>query len=194
MKVNKSLIWSLFLLIVVAALYRVIPGRPPGFAPQIAMAVFAGAMIKDKKWAFALPLFSMFLSDVLYEILYNYGYTDVSGFYKGQLINYVLFIGITCLGFLMRRVTVQNILGFSLLAPTVYFLASNFLLWARGGGLQRPKTFAGMMQCYTDALPFYKVSLEATVVFSILLFGGYYLLNRPANKAKLGQVAGKAVV
>ena len=54
---KKSIIWALILLIVVAAVYRVIPGRPWGFAPQWAMALFAGAMIKDKKWAFALPLF-----------------------------------------------------------------------------------------------------------------------------------------
>ncbi|HZG23917.1 MAG TPA: DUF6580 family putative transport protein, partial [Chitinophagaceae bacterium] len=63
MKLNKSIVWSLVLLIVVGSIYRVIPNRPWGFTPQLAMALFAGAMIKDKKWAFALPLFSMFLSD-----------------------------------------------------------------------------------------------------------------------------------
>ena len=47
---NKKIAWSLALLIVVGAVYRIIPDRPLGFAPQIAMALFAGAVIKDKKW------------------------------------------------------------------------------------------------------------------------------------------------
>ncbi|MFT4023021.1 MAG: hypothetical protein QM664_04450, partial [Flavihumibacter sp.] len=68
MKNNRSFLVSLVLLIIVAALYRIIPNRPWGFAPQIAMALFGGAVIKDRKWSFALPVFSMFLSDCLYEL------------------------------------------------------------------------------------------------------------------------------
>ncbi|MEJ7739529.1 MAG: DUF6580 family putative transport protein [Chitinophagaceae bacterium] len=185
MRLNKSLLWAFILLIVVAALYRVFPNRPWGFAPQIAMAVFAGAMINYKKWAFALPLFSMFLSDVIYQVLYTYGVMDMPGIYKGQLQNYLLFMGVTCLGFTMKRVTAISVFAYGLLAPTLFFLASNFLLWINGGGLQRPKTWAGLMQCYTDALPFYKGSLLAGVVFSIILFGGYYLLNKSAYKTRM---------
>ena len=47
MKINKSIIWSLIVMVVVAALYRVIPGRPFGFEPQLALALFSGAIIKD---------------------------------------------------------------------------------------------------------------------------------------------------
>ncbi|MEJ7770080.1 MAG: DUF6580 family putative transport protein [Chitinophagaceae bacterium] len=179
---KKSIIWALVLLIVVAAFYRVIPNRPWGFAPQWAMALFAGALIKDKKWAFALPVFSMFLSDLLYQALYTYGWSEIPGFYKGQWVNYLLFAGITCIGFLMKRVNVLNIFGYSLVAPTAFFLVSNFMLWANGGGLHRPKTGAGLIQCYIDALPFYGNSLVATAVFSSVLFGGFYLFNRPGFK------------
>ena len=63
MKLNKSVLIAFGLLILSASLYRAWPGRPFGFAPQMAMALFAGAMIKDKRWAFVLPLLSMFLSD-----------------------------------------------------------------------------------------------------------------------------------
>src|SRR3982074_2012130 len=106
MKSNKSLAWTLISLIVVAALYRIIPNRLPGFAPQYAMALFGGAVIKDKKWAFALPIFSMFLSDLLYQALYSGGLSSVPGFYEGQWQNYLLFAGITLLGFFMKRITV----------------------------------------------------------------------------------------
>ncbi|MBC7850412.1 MAG: hypothetical protein H7Y31_11790, partial [Chitinophagaceae bacterium] len=77
MKLNKTTIWYLVILIVIAALYRVTPLREYGFAPHIAMALFGGAVIKDRKWAFALPLFSMFISDVLYEILYQNGLSPI---------------------------------------------------------------------------------------------------------------------
>jgi len=61
MKSSKNIVWSFILLVIVAALYRIIPGRPFGFAPQWAMAVFAGAVIRDKKWAFIIPVLSMFI-------------------------------------------------------------------------------------------------------------------------------------
>lgn len=183
MKLNRSIILALVLLIVVAALYRIIPSRPLGFAPHIAMALFGGAMLKDRKWAFALPIFSMFLSDLLFEALYRNGMTLTPGFYEGQLTNYILFAGLTLIGFAIRKVNLWSVAAGSLAAPTAYFLVSNFLVWASGGGLGRPKTMEGLFQCYTDALPFYTGSLAATVVFSALLFGGYYLLAAKKQNA-----------
>jgi hypothetical protein len=178
MKLNKNFLLVFVLLIIVAALYRVIPDRPWGFAPHLAMALFGGAVIKDKKWAFALPVFSLFLSDLLYHLLYINGLSSIPGFYEGQFTNYLWFMGITCLGFFMKNIRVGNVISFSFLAPTVYFLISNFSVWIGGGGFQRPKTFSGLMQCYTDGLPFYRGGLMATLVFSAILFGTYMLVTK----------------
>src|SRR3954465_4292089 len=145
MKMNKNIIWSLVLLIIVAAVYRLIPGRMLGFAPQLAMAIFGASVVKDKKWAFALPLLSLFISDLGYQILYVNGLSDRAGFYEGQLINYALIALVTLFCFLMKRITVASILAFSLMAPTLYFLLSNFVTWAGGGGYQRPHNFPGMI-------------------------------------------------
>ena len=68
MKQNKPVIWSLLLLVLVASLYRIIPGRQPGFAPQWAMALFAGAIIKDRKWALIIPVLSLLISDSFYSV------------------------------------------------------------------------------------------------------------------------------
>jgi hypothetical protein len=103
MKINKTALYILLALVVVAALYRIIPGRPYGFAPQIAMALFGGAVIKDKKLAFALPLLSMVLSDALVELLYFAGISPMWGFYEGQLTNYVLFALLTVSGFFIKK-------------------------------------------------------------------------------------------
>src|SRR5258706_210449 len=123
MKITKSVILSLVLLTLVAALYRVFPNRPLGFAPQYAMAIFGGAIfVKNKKWAFVLPLLSMFLSDLLYQVLYLRGLSTTPGFYTGQWQNYVLFGLLTVIGFFIKKINVPNVLAASIASPTVYFI------------------------------------------------------------------------
>ena len=180
MKSSYKIIWSFLLLVVIAALYRIIPGRPYGFAPQWAMAVFAGAVIKDRKWAFIIPMLSMFISDLLYQVLYIGGLTSIPGFYEGQWQNYILFTLLVFVGFAVKKLNVLQITVASLTAPTLYFIVSNFLVWASNGttrGLDRPKTFNGLMLCYTDGIPFYLTSLLATLVFSAILFGTYSFIR-----------------
>ena len=181
MKITKNAIVALVLLVLVSALYRVFPNRPLGFAPQYAMAIFGGALfIKDKKKAFLLPVLSMFLSDLLYQGLYSAGMSNFPGFYEGQWQNYLLFALLTCIGFFIKKINVVNVAAASVAAPTVYFILSNFVVWAGWQGTRgfnRPKTFAGLMQCYTDALPFYPNSVYATLFFSLVLFGGYYIVK-----------------
>ncbi|MFT3946409.1 MAG: hypothetical protein QM763_05485 [Agriterribacter sp.] len=185
MKFSKNLVFTLITLIVVAALYRVVPGRPFGFAPQIAMAIFAGAVIKDKKAAFALPLVSMFISDAFYQILYVSGFSIIPGFYEGQITNYILFTLLTTVGFWVKKFNVVNIIVASIAAPTIYFLLSNFLVWLSGtGGYQHPQTFNGLMMTMADGIPFYKNSIWGTLFFSAVFFGGYYLFYARSLKAK----------
>lgn len=185
MKKNSSIVISLLLMVVVAALYRVIPNRAPGFAPQLAIAVFAGAIfIKDKKWAFVLPVLSMFLSDLLYQGLYSAGLSSIPGFYEGQWQNYLLFAGMASFGFLAKKIKVLPVLLASVGVTVAYFILSNFIVWAGWQGtrgLGRPRTWAGLMLCYNDALPFYINSLTATLVFSTVLFGSWYWLQRRSH-------------
>ncbi len=189
MKINKNTIWGFILLVVIAALYRVIPGRPFGFAPQIAMALFAGSIIANKKMSFLLPLLSMFVSDALYEILYINGISSIAGFYSGQMTNYILFAALTVIGFFVNQKNIAHIIGGSLAAATVYFLASNFLVWAAGGlglnNLPYAKSWAGLAECYTAAIPFYLNSIYATLIFSAVLFGAYYIIQNFAVKKSI---------
>lgn len=177
MKLNRSTIVIFVVMVVLAALYRLVPERPLGFAPQIAMALFGGAVIKDRKFAFALPLLSMFISDLLYELAYTQGWLSMQGFYEGQFTNYVLFAGLTLIGFLLRDLKVFKIVAATIVGPTLFFLVSNFFVWLEGAGLNRPKTWDGLVMCYTDAVPFYEGSLVSTVFFSVVLFGGYFFIN-----------------
>lgn len=182
MKIDKSLIGSFILLLLIASLYRIIPGRPLGFAPQIAMALFSGSIVKDKKFSFILPLLSMLLSDVLYEVLFQMKVAAIPGFYSGQWVNYLLFAAVTVIGFAINSNKPSTILGGSLAGVLFFFLASNFAVWIGGGlglnNLPYSKSIEGLTACMAAGVPFLKGSLYATLFFSAVLFGGYYLFNK----------------
>ncbi|MGF7230837.1 DUF6580 family putative transport protein [Arachidicoccus sp.] len=178
MKLSYKILLSFTLLIAVAILYRLIP-MPSGIygiTPMFAMAIFGGVLFsKDKKYAFALPLITFFLSDVLFEILFKAGKWSVPGFYSGQLINYILFALVTCLGFFIKKAKVLNIAVASVAAPTLFYILSNFSVWITGN--YYPKSLAGLQQCYVAGWPFYfPYSIVSTLVFSGILFGAYAFL------------------
>jgi hypothetical protein len=183
MKSSKVNIYSFLLLVIIAAAYRAIPGRPWGFAPQFAMAIFSGAVVKDKKWALLLPVLSLFISDILYQLLYIAGVYEIPGFYSGMISNYILFGSLTIIGFFTNASKISSIAKSSLTAPTVFFFISNLMVWMGNGGYQRPKTMTGLMQVYYDGLPFYANSILATVVFGALLFGANELIKKLSHAA-----------
>ena len=182
MKKETSIVVSFVLLVLMASLYRILPGRPLGFAPQIAMALFAGSIVKNKKFSFLLPLFSMLISDIIYEVLFEYSLSPVPGFYSGQFLNYLLFVGLTVVGFAVNQTKPIQILAGAIASTTLYFMLSNFAVWIGGGlditNLPYPKTMTGLLHCYAEAIPFYRGSLYATLIFSAVLFGGYFLINK----------------
>jgi hypothetical protein len=180
MKQNRSHLLALGLLILSASLYRVWPDRPFGFAPQWAMAVFGGAVIKDKRLAFLFPLLSIFISDTIYQLMFQSGVTQIWGFYEGQWSNYLLFASLTVFGLMIRKINWIKIIAASLAAPSAYFLISNFLVWIGGGGYHRPT----LLQAYVDGIPFYQMSLVATLVFSGVLFGAYFLIRNQSLQPK----------
>jgi hypothetical protein len=189
MKLNKSNLLILLVLIIAAAVYRVWDSRPMGFAPQIAMALFAGSVIKDKKISFLFPILSLFVSDLLYQFLYSQGLTTIKGFYSGQLLNYLLIASITIIGFFINKNRISRILIGSLAGAVYFFLVSNFMVWI-GGGLDinnQPyaRSITGLLLCYTEALPFFKWSVLSTLVFNGVFFGSYYLMGKSILKKEM---------
>ena len=183
---NKKIILSLILMAVAVAIFRIMPRFEGvwGITPLFAVAIFSGAIFKNNKiWAFTLPVLAIFFSDVLWQL------TGETGLYKGQIFNYFLFILITCLGFLIKNIKFLNVLLASLAAPTIFFIISNLGVWLGGGGFARPKNFAGLMQTYVDGLPFYfPWQLISTVVFSALLFGGWYLAQNFSKEKSIAHL------
>jgi hypothetical protein len=192
MKLNKSNLLILFILILACALYRVWDNRPMGFAPQIAMALFAGSVSKDKRFAFLFPILSLFISDLLYQFLYSQGLSTIKGFYSGQWQNYLVIASVTIIGFFINKAKIGQIFIGSLAGAVYFFLASNFTVWV-GGGLDinnqpYPRSFSGLLLCYTEAVPFFKWSVLSTLLFNGVFFGSFYLLGKSVLKKEMQTV------
>jgi len=189
MKLNRSNLLILVILILACALYRVWDSRPMGFAPQIAMALFAGSVSKDKRFAFLFPILSLFISDLIYQLLYMQGLTTIKGFYSGQWQNYLLIASITIIGFFINKKKIGQIFIGSLAGAVYFFLISNFMVWIGGGwdinNQPYPRSFSGLMLCYSEALPFFKWSVLSTLIFNGIFFGSYYLLGKTALKKEM---------
>ena len=189
MKLIKSNLLILFILILACALYRVWDSRPMGFAPQIAMALFAGSVSKDKRFAFLFPVLSLFISDLLYQFLYSQGLSTIKGFYSGQWQNYLLIASITIIGFFINKNKIGQIFVGSLAGAVYFFLVSNFMVWVGGGwdinNQPYPRSFSGLMLCYSEALPFFKWSVLSTLLFNGVFFGSFYLLGKSVLKKEI---------
>lgn len=156
-------------LIVLAALSRLLP-HPPNFTPVEAIGLFGGAYLADRRLAFIVPLVAMALSDL------------ILGLHGAMPVIYGLIAFNVWLGLRMgANPSAARIAGNGLLAASVFFIVSNFAVWASGGGLEYSRDFAGLISCYVAALPFFGYSLLGMAVYSTLLFGGMALLRRQAD-------------
>ena len=142
---------------------------------MIGMAVFAGAVIKDKRLAFAFPLLAMFLSDVLFEV-----FNIAPGFWGwGQLVGYAILALITVISFSMKKINVVAVAGYSIGSSLLFFFLSNSAFFVFDNPVYHtyPQGFDGYIDCLVGGIPFLKTGIVADLVYSGVLFGSYYLLN-----------------
>ncbi len=151
-------------LILLAAALRIAP-HPWNFTPVGAMALFSGALLKDRRLAFFFPLPALFLGDVFI------------GFHKLIPIVYASFLVNVAIGLWLRdRRTVTRISLATLLGAIQFFLATNFAVWQLLGSF--PHTISGLLTCYAAGLPFFWNTLAGDAAYAFLFFGGYALAER----------------
>jgi hypothetical protein len=101
------------------------------------------------------------------------------GFYPHMQVVYGALALSVCLGWLLRRDrSPLRIAGATLAGAVVFFLLTNFDVWA--SGTLYPRTAAGLAACFTAALPFFQNTLAGDLFFSALMFGGFALAERLA--------------
>ena len=132
-------------MIILAVITRLLP-HPPNVAPITGIALFAGCNIKDKNLAFLLPLLCMFVTDLFL------------GFHMIMPFVYLSFMCISYIGISSKKITNGTILGSSLL----FFLVTNLGVWYLG----YPNTLAGLVSCYTLALPFFVNTIIGDLFFT----------------------------
>jgi len=151
-------------MILAAAASRLIP-HPPNVASITAVALFAGAYFTDRRLAFLVPLSALFLSDL------------VLGPYSHMEVVYGSFALVVCVGlWLQRRRKAPAIAGAALASSTLFFLVTNFGVWAFGS--LYPNTMAGLLACYVAAIPFFQNTLLGDALYTAVLFCGFALAER----------------
>lgn len=176
---NKTNIFIGAALIIFAAILKAIT-FPVSFNPIIAISLFSGVVITDKKLAFLMPLLAMFVSDIILEV-----FNIAPGFYGlGQVGNYVSLLLVTVLGFGMKKINAINVVGFSLASSLVFFFLSNTNVFFFDA-LTYEKSLTGWMTCIAAGVPFIKNGLITDLFFSIVLFGTYQLLYKGQSKKAL---------
>jgi hypothetical protein len=159
-------------LILIGILLRFVP-HAANFTPVAAIALFGGAYL-NKRSAFIVPLILMIASDA------------VIGMHNVVIFTWGAFAGITLLGLgLQKKSSPIKMISFSLVSSLLFFIVSNFGVWLMGW---YPRTTAGLVQCYTMALPFLRDFTVSTLVYSAIFFGSYELIARSVRDKKLAAV------
>lgn len=187
MKINGRTILFMLLLVVLATACKYFFGPDiawSGFSPVIPIALFAGFILRKKDSSFILPLLALFISDAVIHLLYQTGHFDYAGFYGGQWKNYLLILSATLIGWLLNGKQYTGLVAGGVLAPTFFFLVSNYLVWQGTTEVVYTRNFNGLLHCYEAGLPFYKNSLAAMLVFLpvILLSYNYIIRNKAVLK------------
>jgi hypothetical protein len=99
------------------------------------------------------------------------------GIYPGMWISYVPLVPILFLGMLLRgHRTLPAVAAATLSASVIFYLVTNFAVWACWD--LYPRTLAGLLECYTMALPFFWNTLGGDAIYSAVLFGGFALAEK----------------
>lgn len=152
---------SIFAIILLAVVARLIP-HAPNFAPIGGLALFSGANFKNKI-ALLIPLSVMFISDIFL------------GFHKTIPYVYASFIIIALIGGLIKNNKWQSLLKASLISSVLFFLITNFGVWATGTMYQ--KNLSGLIQCYGFGVPFFRNTLLSDLFYTFSFFYGYRFLS-----------------
>jgi hypothetical protein len=173
MKQNRLNIFLAIGLIVLAAAGRIVSQdlHLYNLVPVAAIGLFAGAVLKDKRIAFLLPLLSLFISDLFIELFpIN---AQQRGFYGiEQFFVYGSMLLVTLLGITMNKVSAVKVLGYSLTGSVIFFVVSNlgsYLSGMYGYGVD------SFITTYVMALPFFRNTLLGDLIGNTVLFGGYAL-------------------
>ena len=142
---------------------------PWNFMPMMAVCLYSGAYVTDRRWSFGLPLVAVFVSDLLiWAVTGQFAW----GFQSDRWSAYLCYASTVLMGTGLntRRWPVRGVDAFArgMLAEVVFFLGTNFAYFCIQ--TDYPHSFAGLLTCYVAAIPFAGRSFLSTAFYSVLLF------------------------
>ena len=156
-------------LILLAVATRLLP-HPPNFVPTGAMALFGAAALPKRWLAVLVPLLAYYLSDLVLNNVVYASYFE--GFYLGAdpyvYGGLILMIALGIWSLRGQTFSWMRIGGTAVGATLIFFLVSNFGVWA--GGMVYPVTAGGLLAAYVAGLPFMMNSLLANLLFTGVFF------------------------
>jgi len=173
-RVNRTLLLIALVLVVFGVIMRLLP-HPANLAPVGAIALFGGAVL-PRKLGWWLPLAIMIVSDLLL------------GFYNGIIFTWAGFLLVGLFGMALRNQSNLFRIPFGALGGAViFFIVSNLGVWAQGQ--MYAHTWAGLVQCYEMALPFFRNTFFGDFLYAWLLFGIYALSLRFVPSSEPEQIS-----
>jgi len=143
-------------LVLTGALSRLVP-HGWNFTAMGAVTIVSGLLIKNRTLSITAPLLALLISDV------------VIGFHSTMIYVYGAYALIVGLGLLFSQDRkFKNIILTSVAASLLFFIISNFGVWAQG--VMYPLNISGLMQCFMMGVPFYKNQFLSDLIFTPLLF------------------------
>ncbi|MDO8663683.1 MAG: hypothetical protein Q7K28_02505 [Candidatus Wildermuthbacteria bacterium] len=162
-----------FFLVALGVASRLLP-HTANFTPVTAIALFASAYL-GLRYSLAVLLAVMFATDA------------IIGFYSWQIMLavYGSFALSSLIGFyIQKHKRVATVFFGALGSSLIFFLITNWAVWQFSA--LYPHSFAGLMQSYLMAIPFFKNSLAGDMLYTGLLFGvfelSWYLAARGVSK------------
>ncbi|MCL2038882.1 MAG: hypothetical protein FWG85_00455 [Bacteroidetes bacterium] len=149
-------------LIILSVLSRFL-SLPANFSPIMAVALFSGMIFANKKIALLIPISAMLISDI------------ALGLHSTMFAVYLSFGLVVMLGINMKKPSVIGVMGNSILGAVIFFIVTNFAVWCAGW---YGYSLESLGTCYLMAIPFFHNTLISSVLYSGLLFGGFYLANK----------------
>ena len=141
---------------------------PWNFSPLLPLCLFGAACYATRTMAYLAPLTIYVTGDL--GIWLVTGRTDWA-FYGAQPVLYLSVALVVACGFFLRTDrSWPKIAATGLTSAIVFFVVSNFGVWAFGDGLRYPLTMTGLVDCYVQAIPFFRNTFISMALFLSLLF------------------------
>lgn len=187
MKQNNSLLFVAITLIIVA--FARLVDHPFNFTPLAAMALFGVYYMKNKWFAFLLPLLAIMFSDVLVNLFVQNEHTGVWEYFLNPTayVVYGSLMLVGSLGLLMKNTKATSIVGFSILGSLLFYLVTNTAAWITDFGNLYSNDLSGLVQSLWAGIPFYNNEITGSfflnqlagdLFFNALLFGSYALASK----------------